>query len=214
MGTVRATNTCNQQKPTLILHPGTGRIDGDYYLPVTPQTVRWGWWPNGETPAVLSVRDRAVVTVDTLSHEGILEDQGRDPDAFFATRGVKRSDVLRDATEIARDVDHTFGVDGPHVVTGPIEVRGARPGDLLKVDVLGFRPESSPTASPRTGTVWVLFRESCPTAPSRRRRSRPARRRARSLSSPRSKGTHTAARLCWPTGTASPSAIRSRRSWE
>ena len=138
MEAVRARSTCNQQKPTLILHPGTGRIDGDYYLPVTPQTVRWGWWPNGETPAVLSVHDRAVVTVDTLSHEGILEDQGRDPDAFFATRGVKRSDVLRDATEIARDVDHTFGVDGPHVVTGPIEVRGAEPGDLLKVDVLGF----------------------------------------------------------------------------
>ena len=122
----------------MILNPGEGRIDGEHYLPATPETVSWGWWPNADTPPVLSVDDGAVVTVDTLSHEGILEDQGRDPVAFFRARGVPRPDVLQDAVEVARDVEHTFGVDGPHVVTGPIDVRGAEPGDLLKVDVLGF----------------------------------------------------------------------------
>ena len=127
-----------ERNATLILNPGEGRIDGEHYLPVTPETSRWGWWPNRGTPPVLSVDDEAVVTVDTLSHEGILEDQGRDPAAFFGARGVEAGNVLADAVEIARDVPHTFGVDGPHVVTGPIEVRGAEPGDLLKVDVLGF----------------------------------------------------------------------------
>ena len=122
----------------MILNRGEGRIDGEHYLPVNLETVSWGWWPNLDTRPVLSVNDGAVVTVDTLSHEGILEDQGRDPVAFFAGRGVPRGEVLHDAVEVARDVAHTFGVDGPHVVTGPIEVRGAAPGDLLKVDVLGF----------------------------------------------------------------------------
>ena len=121
----------------MILNPDQGRIDGDHYLPVTPETVRWGWWPNRNTPPVLSVDDGAVVTVDTLSHEGILEGQGRDPVAFFGDRGVPPSSVLDDAVTVARDVPHTFDVDGSHVVTGPIEVRGAEPGDLLQVDVLG-----------------------------------------------------------------------------
>ena len=123
---------------TSILNPGQGRIDGQHYLPVTPETCRWGWWPNRLTDPVLSVADGAVVTVDTLSHEGILEDQGRDPAAFFGARGVEEGDVLADAVEMARDVPHTFGVDGPHVVTGPIEVQGAEPGDLLQVDMLAF----------------------------------------------------------------------------
>ena len=122
----------------MTLHPGAGRIDGEHYLPVTPETSRWGWWPNRRTPPVMSVDDGAVVTVDTLSHEGILEDQGRNPAAFFAARGVERRGVLDDAVEMARDGPHTFGVDGPHVVTGPVEVRGAEPGDLLQVDLLGF----------------------------------------------------------------------------
>ncbi len=124
--------------PTMILDPGQGPIDGEHYLPVTPETCRWGWWPNQQTEPVVSVTDGAVVTVDTLSHEGILEDQGRDPAAFFGRRGVNPDGVLADAVEIARDVPHTFGVDGPHVVTGPIQVIGAEPGDLLRVDMVGF----------------------------------------------------------------------------
>ncbi|MXW87972.1 MAG: acetamidase [Acidimicrobiaceae bacterium] len=124
--------------PAVILNPGQGRIDSDHYLPVTPETSRWGWWPNRQTAPVMSVDSGTVVTVDTLSHEGILEDQGRDPAAFFGARGIDRFGVLEDAVEMARYVPHTFGVDGPHVVTGPINLRGAEPGDLLQVDVLGF----------------------------------------------------------------------------
>ena len=127
-----------RESRTLILNPGQGRIDGEHYLPVTPETCRWGWWPNRLTRPVLSVADGAAVTIDTLSHEGILEDQGRDPAAFFGARGVEEGDVLADAVEMARDVPHTLGIDGPHVVTGPIEVQGAEPGDLLQVDMLAF----------------------------------------------------------------------------
>lgn len=131
-------NPADTRGSALILNPGQGRIESDHYLPVTPDTSRWGWWPNRESTPVMSVDGGTVMTVDTLSHEGILEDQGRDPAAFFGARGIERAGVLDDAVEMARDVPHTFGVDGPHVVTGPIEVRGAEPGDLLQVDVLGF----------------------------------------------------------------------------
>ena len=60
----------------------------DYYVPATPDTVRWGHLPNNEAKPILSVPSGAMVTFDTISHEGILEDQGRDPVKYFGTFGV------------------------------------------------------------------------------------------------------------------------------
>jgi len=111
---------------------------GGLHLGSNPDTVLWGWLPNRDTPTVLTVDDGGVVTVDTVSHEGILEDQGRDPVAWFGRFGVAADGVLADARQIAAsDLAHDFD-DGPHVVTGPIRVPAAQPGDVLKVEVLGL----------------------------------------------------------------------------
>lgn len=106
-----------------------------HLLPSTPSTVRWGDLPCAGDRPVLEVDPGDVVVVDTVSHEGILEDQGRDPLAFFTARGIDAAAVLADAVEIARSVAHDPLVQGPHVVTGPVRVRGARPGDVLSVTV-------------------------------------------------------------------------------
>ncbi|MDQ0312657.1 hypothetical protein J2S46_007213 [Kitasatospora herbaricolor] len=42
-----------------VLQPGTGPIDGDAYLPSTPDTVSWGLLP--------TAADRPVLTVDSGS---------------------------------------------------------------------------------------------------------------------------------------------------
>jgi acetamidase/formamidase len=119
-----------------ILQPGVGRVRGAY-LRATPQTVTWGYLPNRASRPVLKVRSGDLVTIDTLSHEGILEDQGRDPDTYFGDHGVPRDQVLNDARAIAASsIKHDLIKDGPHVVTGPVAVTGARPGDVLKVEVL------------------------------------------------------------------------------
>ena len=68
-----------------------------------------------------------------------MEDQGRDPEAWFGEHGVAKSEVLDDVREIAAEYDRTsrdFDKDGPHVVTGPIFVEGAEPGDVLKIETL------------------------------------------------------------------------------
>jgi acetamidase/formamidase len=126
-----------------ILQPGTGRITGDHYLFAKPDEVLWGYVPAlGATP-VMEMRSGETVTIDALSHEGILEDQGRDPEAYFGGKGVGRSEVLDDAVAVAKGYDRTrrnFDVDGPHVVIGPIYVKGARKGDVLKVETLSARP--------------------------------------------------------------------------
>jgi acetamidase/formamidase len=90
---------------------------------------------------VLTVMPGETVTVDTISHEGILEDQGRDPLAYFGGHGVAPELVLEDAVALAASAHpRDPAVDGPHVVTGPIAVEGALPGDLLAIEVVRLQP--------------------------------------------------------------------------
>lgn len=111
------------------------QVPGDHYLPATPATVRWGRLPCAVDPPVLHIADGESVTIDTVSHEGILEDQGKDPLAFFGAHGVPAEGVLDDAVEIAATMSRDPQRDGPHVVTGPIHVAGAKAGDLLCLTV-------------------------------------------------------------------------------
>jgi acetamidase/formamidase len=119
------------------LQSGSGPIPGEHYLTSQPDEVLWGWLPNRDTAPVLKVESGATVTIDTVSHEGLMEDQGSDLVAYLAQFGVGRDEVLTDAQAIVREVSRNPD-DGPHVVTGPIAVEGAEPEDLLKVDILGL----------------------------------------------------------------------------
>jgi acetamidase/formamidase len=124
-----------------VLQPGLGPIRSGIYLPSDPADVFWGRLPCATDDPVLTIDAGVEVTIDTLSHEGVLEDQGRDPVAFFGGFGVSRDDVLDDAVALAAS-NHwrKVGVDGPHIVTGPIFVTGAHVGDLLKISVLELLP--------------------------------------------------------------------------
>lgn len=122
-----------------VLQPGAGPVQAATYLPATPDAVLWGRLPSRTDAPVLTVEPGTEVTVDTISHEGILEDQGRDPESFFAGHGA--ADVLEDAVALAASsYERTFGVDGPHVVSRPIRVAGARRGDLLAMTVVETLP--------------------------------------------------------------------------
>jgi len=150
-----------------VLETGVGPVRGEY-VPATPDRVLWGRLPCATDAPVLSVDPGTEVTFDTISHEGILEDQGRDPDRFFAPYDVP---VLGDARALAAsDHPRTFGVDGPHVVSRPVAVRGARPGDLLSVTVVEALPRvpygvvsnrhgkgALPGEFPREGELWSAF---------------------------------------------------------
>ena len=66
-----------------------------YYVPSTLDTIQWGYLPNATSRPVLTVPSGAVVVFDTLSHEGLLEDQGRDAITYFASHGVSAHGVLK-----------------------------------------------------------------------------------------------------------------------
>jgi acetamidase/formamidase len=126
-----------------LLQPHEGPINGDHYLPSTLDSVSWGWLPTADTTPAVEMRSGETITIDTVSHEGIVEDHGRDPQEFFGRFGVAAADILRDAADIAAGYPtRDLNVDGPHVVTGPITVAGAQVGDVVKVEFLELTPRA------------------------------------------------------------------------
>jgi acetamidase/formamidase len=117
------------------------KLKSDFYVPATPDSIRWGYLPDNAAKPVITVSSGATVTFDTVSHEGILEDQGRDPVKYFGGFGVASTQVLNDAKAIAASsVPHDFAKDGPHVVIGPVAFENAQPGDVLKVEMISLVP--------------------------------------------------------------------------
>lgn len=126
---------------TRVLQARADPRSADHYLRCTPETVSWGTLPTPNTVPVLAVESGASIIFDTVSQEGLMEDQGRDPVAYFGAHGVERADVLDDAVALAAsDLRRPDPPKAPHVVLGPVDVLGAEPGDWLKVDFLQLRP--------------------------------------------------------------------------
>jgi acetamidase/formamidase len=126
-----------------VLQPGQGNHSGDHYLSSLPDQVLWGYVPTVHAAPVLRMRSGETITIDTVPHEGILEDQGRNPVEYFGGHGVNETNVLDDVKAIAAEYNRTvrdFVKDGPHVVTGPVFVEGAEPGDALKIETLEAVP--------------------------------------------------------------------------
>jgi acetamidase/formamidase len=104
----------------------------DVILSSTPETVLWGYIAANLPPA-LTVKPGQIVRIETLSHQGLTTN--KDPETFFASYGIPGSDVLRDAETVFAGVKRPKGA-AVHILTGPIYVDGAEPGDTLEVRVL------------------------------------------------------------------------------
>ena len=107
----------------------------EHYIESTPENVIWGELFISEDEPILTVRSGDVVTVETISHEGILPDQG-DTVEFFTSAGIDEADILPDQLAVKEQIERT--APGPHVITGPIYVEGAEPGDVLEIKTVGI----------------------------------------------------------------------------
>ncbi len=97
-------------------------------LPATPDTVHWGYFEAVRAP-VLALASGDTVTIDCLSGEP--EDMPP-PELGF--------DILPEHTEIHA---HCERGPGPHFMTGPITVEGARTGDVLEVRIHEVTPRQN-----------------------------------------------------------------------
>jgi acetamidase/formamidase len=100
-----------------------------------PGNVIWGELFKPDSPPILTVQSGDRIKMETVSHEGILPDQG-DTIEFLTTGGVAKESILPDQLEIKSVVEKTG--PGPHVVTGPIFVTGAEPGDVLEIKTINI----------------------------------------------------------------------------
>jgi acetamidase/formamidase len=124
----------------------------------TPETVSWGWIAADRAP-VLRVKSGQTVRINTVTHQGLNTD--RDPVAFFGTAGIAAGKVLADASDIYRRVKRGEGA-GPHILTGPVHIEGAQPGDMLEVRVLDVAirvPYGVNSTGPGWGAAPDLLKE-------------------------------------------------------
>lgn len=109
-----------------------------YTVMSTPENVIWGELFKPNSNPILRVNSGDRIIMQTVSHEGILPDQG-DTIEFFAQGGIPQNPksaisadiVLPDQLNVKVAVQKTG--PGPHVITGPIYVEDAQPGDVLEI---------------------------------------------------------------------------------
>ena len=122
----------------LLMATGSGTTaaaqDGDHFVPSRPETLSWGWFPL-DKPPVLTIDSGETVRIDTLSHAGATQDDH--PDLSLIMLGVTPDEILPDVLDFwaSRAGRPREGRSG-HVITGPIAIRDAEPGDVLEIQVL------------------------------------------------------------------------------
>ena len=126
----------------------------DHFVRSTPENVVWGWYPLDRAP-VLTVRSGETVRIDTLSHAGTT--QAENPETYLGRFGVASDEVLQDAVDFWRTrSDRPREGRSGHVITGPIYIDGAEPGDMLEVQILSLRTRA-PYGINNTGPTSGVF---------------------------------------------------------
>ena len=112
-------------------------LQDEHFVPSQPNTLRWGWFPI-DAPPVLTVQSGETVRIDTLSHAGATQDAH--PTTSLAELGVEPYEILQDVLDFwgAREGRTRDGRSG-HIITGPVYIDGAEPGDMLEVEILDLR---------------------------------------------------------------------------
>jgi len=89
-------------------------------VPATPETVRWGTF-SAEYPPVLTVQSGDTVTLECVSGApDVMPPAGSGFHIPTALQAIHRANPPR---------------LGPHIITGPVAVAGAEPGDTLEVRI-------------------------------------------------------------------------------
>jgi acetamidase/formamidase len=140
--------------PALLLGTSPGRAQAGgavYKLKASPQTIVWGRY-DATAPPVLRVKSGDTVEVETL--------------ITSSPASLERAGVPADQVEQSlRDITATVTNKGPggHILTGPIYIEDAQPGDALEVRILSIKlaiPYAYNAFGPTGGFLPEDFRRS------------------------------------------------------
>jgi acetamidase/formamidase len=136
----------------------TRPIHVDATLCSTADTVLWGYIAANLAPA-LTIKSGQIVEIEALSHQGLTTH--KDPEKFFDAYGIPNHEVLTDAKTIYAEVKRPKGAS-VHILTGPIYIEGAEPGNTLEVRVLDIKfrvPYGVNNTGPGKGVLPKLLKE-------------------------------------------------------
>src|SRR5580704_4063497 len=112
----------------LLLSIGSLLPAADFTLKVTPQTIAWGYYWSAAKP-VLTVRSGDTVTIETVSgNPERLEQAGWPADQIPAALRTTYKEIPQDQRG-----------PGGHLLTGPVAIEGAEPGNVLEVRIREIR---------------------------------------------------------------------------
>lgn len=117
---------------------------GKFYLAANVSTVHWGYFLESAIPRLI-VPSGSEVTVEMITHHA-----GDDPEKMIYGDAAIEGIFEWGATMAIPTRGATGNGDGVHIMTGPIYVCGAEPGDVLQVDILDLKPRKNP----RTGKAY------------------------------------------------------------
>ncbi len=99
-----------------------------YRLEATPSTVAYGWYDAAGKP-VLTIASGDIIDVDTLL---------TNRPAGLRRAGVPEDQIQQSLKTIEEQVPQDQRGPGGHILTGPVFVEGAEPGNVLEVKVLSI----------------------------------------------------------------------------
>src|SRR5947209_9405442 len=100
----------------------------EHKLKATPQTLAWGYYWAGAKP-VLTIKSGDVVEIQTVSGNP----------TNLERAGVPAEQIQPELRKLYAEVPQEAKGPGGHLLTGPIAIEGAQPGDVLEVRIREIR---------------------------------------------------------------------------
>ena len=148
--------------PKVIFEPMDGPVTSisrnlldESNLKLSSANVHWGYFSQNLTPA-LTVENGDTVVVEMVSHRAC-------DDYDKMIRGDKALEEIYSWNASGRIEERgaSSGGDGVHILTGPIYVNGAEPGDILKVEILSLEPRANADGKTYGVSSFVLNLLTC-----------------------------------------------------
>ncbi|KAI8108289.1 hypothetical protein M9434_006316 [Picochlorum sp. BPE23] len=116
-------------------------------LVANASTVHWGYFFNGVEPNLVA-SSGDIIDIEMITHHA-----GDDYDKMI--KGDPGVEDIYQWASTGQNVDmrgKSGSGDGVHVMTGPIYVCGAEPGDVLQIDILDLKPRANPSTGKTYGS--------------------------------------------------------------